>query len=168
MDLILVGFMGSGKSTVGKLLAQKLDKEYFDLDELVVQRAGMSIQEIFEQSGEAGFRKIEQQCLRDTEHLSGILSTGGGTPIPENNQQILNKMGAPVVLLAASIETTLARITDSDGRPLVEQLGPSGLNKLFKQRQIAYSQVSDFQIHTDRLSPVEVTEQIMEQFQVVK
>jgi len=168
MDLILVGFMGSGKTTIGRLLANRLGKDYFDLDEMIVERAGMSIPEIFKILGEEEFRKIEQQCLKDAEQLSGVLGTGGGTPTFEGNQQILIQMGAPVVLLQASIETTLSRIAGNDDRPLVTKFGPDGLKHLLEQRQADYGLVSDVQIVTDNLAPMEVVHKIVNQIKVVE
>lgn len=168
MDLILVGFMGSGKTTVGKLLADRLGKQYFDLDQLIVEQTGMSIPQIFAERGEDGFRMIEQQCLQSTNELPGILGTGGGTPMQRNNQEFLGQAGAPVVLLSASIKTILARLAGDNNRPLVEKLGAAGLADLQAQRHDTYLNVSDLQVATDELTPFEVADKIIDQLKVAK
>ncbi len=168
MDLILVGFMGSGKTTVGKLLADRLGKQYFDLDQLIVEQTGMSIPQIFAERGEDGFRMIEQQCLQSTNKLPGILGTGGGTPMQRNNQEFLGQVGAPVVLLSASIKTILARLAGDNNRPLVEKLGAAGLADLQAQRHDTYLNVSDLQVATDELTPFEVADKIIDQLKVAK
>ncbi|AQW20655.1 shikimate kinase [Lentilactobacillus curieae] len=168
MDLILVGFMGSGKTTVGKLLADRLGKQYFDLDQLIVEQTGMSIPQIFAERGEDGFRMIEQQCLQSTNEFPGILGTGGGTPMQRNNQEFLGKAGAPVVLLSASIKTILARLAGDNNRPLVEKLGAAGLADLQAQRHDTYLNVSDLQVATDELTPFEVADKIIDQLKVAK
>ena len=87
MKISLIGFMGCGKTTVGRLLSKRLGIPFFDLDELVVEREGMSIPEIFKKKGERVFRKLESQVLKELllKNISFVLSTGGGTPTYLNN-----------------------------------------------------------------------------------
>lgn len=162
MRAILVGFMGSGKTTVGELLAQRLDLKHRDLDDIIVERAGKSIQQIFDDEGEAAFRQLEHEVLADTlVNGKGILSTGGGTPIQAANYDLLRKSDVPVILLNVKPETVLSRLTDDGQRPLVKELGTDGLLGLKEKRDARYHDVSDIEIDTDDLTPIEVVDAIL-------
>ncbi len=89
MQVILIGFMGSGKTTIGQLLARTLATNHIDLDEFIMQKAQQSITEIFATKGETYFRQLEQLYLKQTLQLPGVLSTGGGTPIIAPNAALL-------------------------------------------------------------------------------
>lgn len=157
MKAILVGFMGSGKTTVGQLLADELHTEHSDLDDLIVQHAGKSIPEIFDQDGEFAFRRMEHDVLADAmKNTQGILSTGGGTPIQESNFNLLRASDVPVILLNVKPETVLARIGGADGRPVIKKVGIEGIAGLKAQRDPHYHSVSDVEIETDNLTPEEV------------
>lgn len=162
MKAILVGFMGSGKTTVGQLLAQRLGTTQRDLDAVIVDRAGKSIQQIFDDEGEASFRQMEHDTLADVlENTSGILSTGGGTPIQPANFDLLKASSVPVILLNVKPETIMARLADDTDRPLVKELGLDGLVDLKGERDARYHGVSDVEIQTDELTPEEVVDAIL-------
>ncbi|GAA3617508.1 shikimate kinase [Secundilactobacillus similis] len=162
MKAILVGFMGSGKTTVGQLLAQRLGTTQRDLDAVIVDRAGKSIQQIFDDEGEASFRQMEHDTLADVlENTSGILSTGGGTPIQPANFDLLKASPVPVILLNVKPETIMDRLADDTDRPLVKELGLDGLVDLKGERDARYHGVSDVEIQTDELTPEEVVDAIL-------
>ncbi|GAD16113.1 shikimate kinase [Lentilactobacillus otakiensis] len=160
MKAILVGFMGSGKTTVGHLLAQKLNMPYHDLDDMIVERAGKSIKQIFADDGELAFRNMEHDALEAALDDDGILGTGGGTPIQAANFEMLKASDVPVVLLDVMPETIISRLQNDTDRPLAKQLGLDGLVDLKGQRDLRYEQVSDFRVATDDLTPLEVVETI--------
>lgn len=160
MAVILVGFMGAGKTTVGRALARRLHREHHDLDDLIVASAGQSIPEIFAARGEDGFRRLEHDTLATALDIDGILSTGGGTPMQAANFVLLKQHPTPVVLLEASPETILRRIGGDANRPLVQRLGSSGLVELQAQRDPRYHELADLVIATDDLTPDAIVAQI--------
>ncbi|KRK87272.1 shikimate kinase [Lentilactobacillus sunkii] len=160
MKAILVGFMGSGKTTVGHLLAKKLNIPYHDLDDMVIEKAGKPIKQIFAEDGETVFRQLEHEALEEALNGEGILGTGGGTPIQDVNFEMLKDSEVPVVLLDVMPETIMSRLKNNQDRPLAKQLGLDGLVDLKGQRDARYEQVSDFRVATDELTPNEVVETI--------
>ncbi|MCI1985610.1 MAG: shikimate kinase [Lactobacillus sp.] len=150
MKVILIGFMGSGKSTIGRGLADRLAVAHTDLDELIVQTAGCSIPDIFSREGEQGFRQRETACLRQAVLGSGILSTGGGTAVQSVNRAVLAQAQSPVVWLTATPETVAQRIGDDANRPLGR---PDQLAQLLAARTKGYQAVADLVIPTDHLAP---------------
>jgi len=160
MQAILIGFMGSGKTTVGRLLAQELATEHADLDDLIIQRAGQSITTIFAKYGEAYFRRLEQRTLEQALAVPGVLSTGGGTPTITANAKLLSATAVPVIWLAANDQTILRRVQHDAKRPLVNELDQTALLALKQQRNQQYAAAADMIIPTDRLTPVEIVRQI--------
>jgi len=160
MRVILIGFMGSGKTTVGRLLAQELATEHADLDDLIIQRAGQPITTIFAKYGESYFRQLEHQTLEQSLSIPGVLSTGGGTPTIVANARLLTTSSVPVIWLAANDQTILRRVQHDAGRPLVNELDENALLALKQQRNRQYAAAADLIIPTDRLTPVEVVQQI--------
>lgn len=120
-NIILIGFMGSGKSSVGEALAKHLSYSFSDTDMLLEKRAGISISQIFEEHGEEYFRDMETKLLQDmqTEADKRIISTGGGMPLRESNSELLRKLGF-VIYLKASKETTVKRLRYDTTRPLLK------------------------------------------------
>lgn len=162
MQVILIGFMGSGKTTVSALLSQQLNLPVTDLDQAVVQASGKSIPRIFHDGGEAVFRHLESETL--TAILSsrdGILATGGGTPLRASNRAKLAADPAPVILLHASPTETARRIYRDRGRPLASRLDTTGLEKLLAERQACYEACTDYTIATDNRSPREIAAEII-------
>lgn len=161
MAVILVGFMGAGKTTVGRELAVKMAGVHRDLDDLIVEAAGQSIPEIFVARGDAGFRQLEHDTLVKALGDIEILSTGGGTPMQPANFQLLQAQKTPVVLLEASAATILKRISRDQNRPLVQTLGSDGLVALQQQRDPRYHELADLVIATDHLLPSQIADQII-------
>lgn len=137
----LVGFMGAGKTTVGRSLAGKLGWEFVDLDDLVQARDGRTIPEIFQKSGEAVFRSLERQILQEFASSSRlhatVLSLGGGAFIDNTNQDLLRENGIPAVFLDASTEELFRRCQQPGvSRPLLNDR--DGFSALYEQRRSAY------------------------------
>ena len=121
--IILVGPMGAGKTTIGRLLSQQLDREFFDSDRVIEENAGADIPWIFEKEGEEGFRRRETQTLQsmlESDQAPVVLATGGGiVMLPEN--RVLLKQQSLVVYLSASVAQQLQRTSKSNHRPLLKQ-----------------------------------------------
>jgi len=161
MRIVLVGFMACGKTTIGELLAKRLGQRQIDLDEAIVEHEGMTIPEIFAKFGEAHFRDCEHQALVRNIGQDAILTTGGGTPVRDDNANVLINSGAPVILLDARIDTIVSRIGDDPNRPIASQLDTEGMAKLKKSRRGQYEKVASLRIATDDLEPEEICEQII-------
>ncbi|MFR0514665.1 shikimate kinase [Limosilactobacillus mucosae] len=161
MELILIGFMGSGKTTISRMLGKMLNAPVTDLDDEIVRRAGMTISDIFAQNGEEYFRQLEHDTLADIiKSDQGILATGGGTPMRPDNLTMLKGTSTPVVLLKASATETLRRIGGDSGRPLAKSLDEKGIADLQAQRQVNYDACADLTIKTDGLSPAAIAKEI--------
>ena len=163
-NIVLVGFMGSGKSTVGRMLARQLRFRFLDTDKLVEQRVGMAIAEIFEQHGEADFRKRETEVL---ESLGGIrqhiIATGGGIVTVPENIPLLRILGL-VVLLRADPDEIYRRVSRNSERPLLQVEDPrKRVLDLMAARQPRYESAAHFQVDSTRLRHEDVTAKIMEE-----
>lgn len=150
--LFLIGFMASGKSSLGKKIAKHFDMEFVDLDEVIEAKAGCSINEIFEKEGEAYFRKLENEELQKIDLRDKVVATGGGTPIYHNNMQYMKDHGA-VAYLVVPTETILGRLRQNkEKRPLVKDLSDDELKdfveKTLEQRKIIYRQADILVPHT--------------------
>lgn len=127
-NIILIGFMGCGKTSVGKRLAHALGCEFLDTDELIEQEQQRSISAIFEMDGEAVFREMETECLKSLLKRKDdgfVLSVGGGLPIREVNRELLKELGN-VVLLQVSPEVVYRRLRNDKTRPLLQNKNPLG------------------------------------------
>ncbi len=162
-NIILIGFMGTGKSTIGRQLSLSLGYPLIDTDHLIEERAGKSIPEIFAQEGEDAFRDTETNTLRSlAESTNHIISTGGGIIGRAENREILQELGY-VVWLVASPEEILARTSRNSNRPLLNNQDPAGtIRKLLTQRMPLYEAASHLAIETDQLSFDEVVTGIVE------
>ncbi|GEK28964.1 shikimate kinase [Furfurilactobacillus siliginis] len=161
MEVVLIGFMGTGKSTIGPLLAKRLGRQHLDLDRLLEARLGQSVGSVFAQKGEAAFRLVEQTVLRDALEQPGVLSTGGGAAAQVDNAAVLRESGATIVLLEARDETLIERLCADQTRPLVQRLGVAGVLDLKHQRDAQYHAVADFVVRTDDGTPGDVVREIM-------
>lgn len=143
--IFLCGFMGCGKSTVGKILARKLKVECIDLDEYIEKKEGMSIPEIFEQKGESYFRKAESEALAEFKDAGGIIATGGGTLLSDENGDIAKNSGM-VVFIDTYFSTCYNRIKDDKNRPIAYNSTRKQLEERFEQRRPKYMKNSHYQI----------------------
>ncbi|HKM37213.1 MAG TPA: shikimate kinase AroK [Thiopseudomonas sp.] len=159
---ILIGPMGAGKSTIGRLLAKELSLPFKDSDKEIEERTGASIPLIFDVEGEAGFRDREQAVITELCEQPGlVLATGGGAVLrPENRQAMRN--GAIVIYLHASVEHQLARTARDRNRPLLQTENPRQvLTDLLALRDPLYREVATLIIETDTRPPRMVVQEIM-------
>jgi len=144
-NLYLVGYMGTGKTTVGKLMAKKLNRSFTDVDEFIESRYNQTIASIFEERGEAGFREIEHRALQEIcKFENAVVSTGGGLPCFFDNMDVMNRTGI-TIYLKASAEDLLHRISfNKQKRPLTNGKNPEELQNFveanLKKREPFYNQ----------------------------
>jgi shikimate kinase len=164
VNLALIGFMGAGKTSVGRLVAEQLHFEYLDTDELIVSRTGRSITEIFKTDGEPAFRALEQQVVNElTGRERTVICTGGGLPTNPQNLASL-KTHALVVCLWASPEKIWERVKNQTHRPLLHDPDPQKkIRELLAARERFYKQ-ADVLLNTDIRSAREVAQQVVHQF----
>ncbi|HVZ42392.1 MAG TPA: shikimate kinase [Ramlibacter sp.] len=153
MILILVGMPGSGKSTVGRHLARRLHLPFHDSDHVIEQRIGCSIAEYFEREGEAAFRDLEEEVLRElTASGDAVISTGGGAVLRPANRALLRERGQ-VVYLRSSPEEVFRRVRHDTRRPLLQVADPMGrLRQMHAERDPLYRETAHFVIETGRPS----------------
>ncbi|WP_369986340.1 shikimate kinase AroK [Thalassolituus sp.] len=153
-SVFLIGPMGAGKSTIGRLLSQELKFEFYDSDKVIEERCGADIPWIFDKEGEAGFREREESVIDELTQQKGIvLSTGGGAVLRAENRQHLASRGT-VIYLCTSVEQQLARTARDRNRPLLQTSNPEAvLRKLFEERDPLYRSVADIIIETDQRNP---------------
>ena len=161
-SIFLVGPMGAGKSTSGRLLARTLGLTFVDSDKVIEERTGASIPLIFELEGEAGFRARERAVIDDLSREHGIvLATGGGAILAPENRDALRSRGE-VVYLHASIEHQLERTAHDRNRPLLQTPDRRGrLEELMKIREPIYRQTAHLVVETDGLTPKTVVQKIV-------
>ena len=162
MNIFIVGPMGSGKSTVGKIISDELFLNFFDTDEEIENRTGASIDWIFDLEGEEGFRKRESVVLEEmVQKNSVVLSTGGGIILSENNRELLSSRGT-VFYLATPISVQIERTAKDKDRPLLKNGDPGQiLQELHEKRKNLYKSVSDHIIETEDKSSQEVASEII-------
>ena len=161
MLITLTGFMGSGKTTVGRLLADALGCPFMDLDDLVVKKAGKSIPDIFAQDGEPSFRQLEARVLRQTvekycENMA-VLSLGGGTVMTPASASLLHEKTV-CIYLRATLETLLQRLA---GETAVRPLADAALPERLAAREPVYKETAHVTMDTDGLTPDEVVDEII-------
>ena len=166
IKIVLLGYMGSGKSTIAQLLSEKTQIEAFDLDKIIEKRTGLSIKNIFEQKGEVFFRKLENQIFKEliSSEKEMILSLGGGTPCYANNHELLNGDGVVSFYLKASIETLYTRLLSvRDNRPLIAEQEEDEMKEYIAKhlfdRSYYYNQATHI-VSVDGKSPEEVAAEI--------
>ena len=159
MNIYLIGMMGSGKSTVGKTLSEKMHKPFIDLDSEIEKGTGKNISEIFDIDGEEQFRKMETKQLK--QYSESIVACGGGIVLKDENREFINENGIAILLLATMGELT-QRLSNSGNRPLLANDNTEeALTKLWMERQIDYLETANFTIETDGKNPEELTEEIL-------
>ncbi len=163
-NIILVGFMGSGKSSIGKRVAADLGFQFLDTDKIIVDRAGMSISHIFAQRGEPAFREMETSALVSIGHLNRcVIATGGGIVIREENRALLRQLGF-VVCLTASEEVLYERVARNEKRPLLQTEDPrKTLSELMQTRLPFYEETAHFTLDTTHLNHAAATEEIVKE-----
>ena len=161
-NIVLVGFMGVGKSATGRLLAERLNREFLELDEIIEKKEKLNIAQIFEKKGEAYFRKVEKEVVKESvTHKAVIISAGGGAIIDEGNFKNLKENGI-IVSLKASPDVILKRVKGLSTRPLLNVPDPKKkIEELLAKREQYYNK-ADFSVDTDNLSVEEVVEKIIE------
>ncbi len=158
--IILVGFMGSGKSVIGKVLSRKANIKLIDIDKEIEEIEGIKITEIFKNKGEEYFRNLETEIITKliTRGEVGIISTGGGLPV--KNEDLLVKEKC-VIYLKASVDTIYGRIKNNKSRPLISGTNPKNtIEVLMNERESIYSRVSNYTVETDNKTVDEVCEEI--------
>jgi shikimate kinase len=158
-QIILVGAPGAGKSTVGALLAKRLGVTFRDVDDVIVERAGRSIAEIFADDGEAAFRVLEEQITAELLELPGVLSLGGGAVLSATTRAALR--GNRVVWLRIGLSQSVKRVGLDTARPLLLGNVRGRLLKLLNERAALYAEVATEVVDTDHTTPAEVVEMIM-------
>ena len=168
-NLILVGMMGSGKTTMGRLLARHLGKVFVDSDEEIIKRTGVTIPHIFDVEGEPGFRLREITALRNlVERDNMVLATGGGAVLDEQNRTMLQQNGI-VIYLKASVHDLWQRTRHDRNRPLLQTVNPHArLTELFQQRDPLYRQVSDIIAQSGKQSAQALMLQLAEEIDVFR
>ncbi len=161
-NIILIGFMGCGKSTVGKKLAGSLHYEFMDTDTVIEETYGKKISRIFEEDGEEAFRKAETRLLERLEKEADgvVIATGGGMPMREENVRYLHKIGT-VIFLKAKIETLLERLQNDTERPLAAgEDREQRLRTLYEKRLPIYEKAAEVCLDTDGKSFYGIIEEI--------
>jgi len=160
MNIVLIGFMGTGKSSVGRLLSKKLNYDYVDIDSLIVLKEKKEISEIFSEKGEEYFRKIESAMVKDVSAKDRqVISTGGGVVEKEENIKFLKKSGT-VICLTATPEIIYERVKQNNSRPLLQGDNPlEKIKNLMQKREVFYKK-ADFMIDTSSISVEKVVEEI--------
>jgi shikimate kinase len=161
-NIVLTGFMGTGKTEVGRVLARRLGYVLIDVDEEIEKEQQMKISKIFSRFGEPAFRDIESAMIKKLAQLGrAVISTGGGAVLRQENIDSLRSKGV-IVCLTASAETIFDRTKRSNDRPLLKVDDPLGkIKELLASRQSCY-QKADIAIDTEGKTPVQVAEEIIE------
>ena len=163
-QIYLVGPMGSGKSTIGRLLARKLGLPYFDLDKLIEDQEKMSISDIFQKQNERYFRDLESITLMQYSQESNfVISTGGGCVLRDQNLYILRK--GLVIYLKISIETQFKRVKNRTHRPLLNDVTKDTLTQFDKERGPVYSGISNIEVDVSNLDKEDVLSTIIKRLE---
>ena len=161
-NIVLIGFMGAGKSTIAGELKDKLEMDRVEMDQMIVEKQGMSISEIFDEYGEAYFRNLESNTLIELQkRKQTIVSCGGGVVMREENTDHMKKNGR-VVLLTAKPETIYERVKDSDERPILNNnMNVEFISGLMDKRKDRYEAVADITVATDGKNVTQICEEII-------
>lgn len=161
-NIVLIGFMGAGKSTISEFLKTAFAMDVIEMDQIIAEREGMSISDIFEVYGEQYFRDLETNLLIEMQSRTNVvISCGGGTPMRECNVVEMKKNGR-VILLTAKPETILDRVKDSHDRPLIENNKTvSFIAELMEKRREKYEAAADIVIETDGKDELQICEELI-------
>lgn len=165
-NVILIGFMGSGKSTIGRKLSDKYGLKHIDTDWYIEKEQNKKISDIFSEKGEEYFRNLETECIKtliDKYKDNAVVSVGGGLPVKEANRELLHTLGT-VVYLKADVSTLEARLSGDKKRPLLKGGDlHEKIVSLMEKRQAIYEQTADFIVETDGLQCIDVVKIIKEE-----
>jgi len=152
--LVLVGMMGAGKSSVGRVLARRLDRRLLDSDEMVEERTGRTVREIWLAEGESAFRVLEGEVLAEAVAADepSIIAAAGGVVLSEANREVLKGSGAHVVWLLADVDLLLDRVRNGMHRPLLDDDPEGTLRRMYEQRSDLYQEVADAIVSVDNRS----------------
>jgi shikimate kinase len=161
-NVFLIGLMGTGKTSIGKMLAKELNLVFYDSDQEIEKRTGAKIPWIFDLEGEQGFRQRESKVINELTQMHGIvLATGGGVVLNPNNRKALKANGV-VIYLQATVDDLLQRTSRNQNRPLLLNTNPrTVLEKLLSQREPLYYEIADFVYDTSSQSVAEVADRIL-------
>ncbi|HJB18817.1 MAG TPA: shikimate kinase [Candidatus Bariatricus faecipullorum] len=162
-NIFLTGFMGAGKSTVAGCFHSRYGREMIEMDQVITEREGMSIPQIFDRYGENYFRQCETKLLKDLQKQEGmVVSCGGGVILREENVREMKKSGR-IVYLAATPETILERVKDSEDRPLLKgKKNVADIQELMNQRKEKYEAAADIIVRTDGKTAENICMEILE------
>jgi len=161
-NIYLIGLMGSGKTTLGKILSKKLDKDFYDSDQVIEEKLGVNVPMIFEYEGEAGFREREKDILKELVSKQNIvLATGGGIILSESNRDLLAKNGI-VIYLKSNQKDLVLRMKNDKTRPLLKNGNVELIiKKLCQEREPLYEEIADFKVVTKNKRIYEVVNEIV-------
>ena len=161
-NIVLIGFMGAGKTTVSEYLRDTYGMEVVEMDQVIAEREGMTISDIFSVHGEEYFRNLETNLLKELQSRKNtVISCGGGAVLREENVVEMKKNGC-VVLLTVTPETVYERVKDSDGRPILK--GRKNINdimELMEKRKGKYEAAADVMVATDGMTIQDICEEMM-------
>lgn len=158
--IYITGFMGAGKTTVGRALGEKMNLPVFDSDEWIIKKEQRSIEEIFKEKGEPYFRKIETNILQSLPTENAIITTGGGIILKEENRVFMKKNGT-VIFLDCRPEVIFERLKEDDSRPLLSGNKMKEIKTRLKERLPLYKE-ADYTVDTSFLNVNEIVEQIVQ------
>ena len=163
-NIILIGFMGAGKSAIAKILGKKLYRNIIDTDQEIVRRTGKTIPKLFEEYGETYFRDLETTVLQELKMKNDlIISCGGGIVLRDKNIQIMQEVGK-VFLLTATPETTYERVKKGKNRPLLnDHMSVEYIKNMMEQRQERYEKAAHIKVATDHKHVEMIANEIIEQ-----
>ena len=161
-NIYLIGLMGSGKTTLGKILSKKLGKTFFDSDQVIEEKLGVDVTMIFEYEGEAGFREREKEILKQLVSKKNIiLATGGGAILSRDNRDLLSESGT-VIYLKSNYKDLVLRMKNDKTRPLLKEGDvESIIKKLCHEREPLYESISDYEISTKNKRIPEIINEII-------
>jgi len=161
--LVLVGMMGVGKSTVGRMVAERLQRPLFDSDEMIEARTGRTVRAIFEAEGEPAFRALETEVLIEALRRPepSVIAAAGGVVMRPENREALKADDVRVVWLSATPDVLVERVRNGSHRPLLDQDPEATLRKMYTDREPLYREVADAIVHVDRRSIGEVADAVL-------
>ena len=161
-SIILIGPPGSGKSTIGKALSRKLNLSFTDTDDLIENRTGISISQIFIDKGEPWFRDLEKEILQEElSRLDGVLSLGGGAPLSDSAQLMLRDVDGAIVYLDVSLATAAPRVGFNRDRPLLLNNPRGAWQELMDKRRPIYEALATYVVKVDERAPKDIVDEIV-------